>query len=103
MNRVFSHQELFKGNMVAVIGLMLCLYFSYHAVFGHRSILALSMLETSIEKTVAERDNLAHKRQILEYKVASMRPDSLNPDLLEERARFVLGYKRMDEVGVLSN
>ena len=82
---------------------MLCLYFSYHSIFGHRSILTLNALESQVEKQVSNRDNINYKRQILELKVASMRPDSLNPDLVEERARSVLGYKRVDEVHVLSN
>ena len=103
MNKVFAHHEFFKGHLVTIIGVMLCLYFSYHSIFGHRSILALHMLESQIEKSVSIRDNIEYKRQILEHKVASMRPDSLNPDLLEERARSVLGYKRSDEVLVLSN
>ena len=88
---------------MTIIGVMLCLYFSYHTVFGHRSILALHGLEKQIEVAVAKRDIESEKRQSLEYKVVSMRPDSINPDLLEERARSVLGYKRVDEVLVLSN
>jgi len=103
MNKVFAHHEFFKGHLLTIIGVMLCLYFSYHSVFGHRSILALNTLESKIEKTVSIRDNIQYKRQIMDHKVASMRPDSLNPDLLEERARFILGYKRVDEVLVLSN
>ena len=86
---------------MTIIGVMLCLYFAYHTVFGHRSILTLHKLDHHIESTVSERDLVQKKRQNLEVRVLAMRPDSLNPDLLEERARLVLGYKRKDEVMVL--
>ena len=89
--------------MLVVLGVMLCLYFSYHAVFGHRSVLALASLDAQIELAVSKRDIVLNERQILGVKVLAMRPDSMNPDMVEERARAVLGYKRVDEVLVLSN
>ncbi len=103
MNKVFAHQQFFKGNMLTVLGVMLCLYFSYHAVFGHRSVLALSSLNAQIVMAVSERDNVSEKRHDLEVDVLAMRPDSMNPDMVEERARAVLGYKRVGEVLVLGN
>ena len=103
MNKVFIHQQFFKGHMLSVIGIMLCLYFSYHAVFGHRSVLALNSLNAQIENVVAKRDIAISERELLEVKVVAMRPDSINPDLLEERARSILGYKRSDEMQILSH
>lgn len=103
MNKIFAHQHFFKGNMLTILGVMLCLYFSYHAVFGHRSVLALKSLNTQIEMEVSLKNNVILERQNLEHKVLAMRPDSMNPDMVEERARAVLGYKRVDEVHVLSN
>jgi len=102
MNKIFVHQQFFKGHLLTVIGVMLCLYFSYHAVFGHRSILALQSLETQIENTVAKRDIAISERDNLEGMVIAMRVDSINPDLLEERARTILGYTRANEVSILS-
>lgn len=89
--------------MLTVLGVMLCMYFSYHAVFGHRSVLALSSLNAQIETSVAKGDIVSSERQYLEGRVLAMRPDSMNPDMVEERARTILGYKRVDEVVVLSN
>lgn len=48
-----------------------------------------------------EADSLRHRRETLEDKVAMMRPDSINKDLLEERARIVLGFRRADERDIL--
>lgn len=103
MNKVFAHQEFLKGHLLTVVGVMLCLYFSYHIVFGHRSILALNNLNTQIEKTVAKGDIVISEREQLEGMVMAMRPDSMNSDLIEERARVILGYIRADEMQVLSN
>ena len=103
MNKILVHQHFLKGHLTTIIGVMLCLYFSYHTVFGHRSILTLTKLENKIELAVANNDDATQERQTLEAKVLAMRPDSINPDMLEERARSVLGYKRVDEVMVLGN
>jgi cell division protein FtsB len=42
------------------------------------------------------------QRAELERKVKLLRPDSLDPDMLEERAREVLNYTREDEVVVMT-
>jgi len=103
MNKIFLKRQFLKSHLFTVIGVMLCFYFSYHAVFGYRSVLALSLLENTIEEKVTIQDNLHLKRQSLEGRVLAMRSDSLDSDLLEERARVVLGYQRSDEITVLSN
>ena len=103
MNKIFAHQQFFKGHMMTIIGVMLCFYFSYHTIFGHRSILTLHNLNSQIENAVAYSDNLQKQRHNLERKVVSMRPDSINPDMVEERARTILGYKRADEIHILSH
>lgn len=60
-------------------------------------------LKSQIETMSQERDDLAAERVALEQKVTMMRPGSLNPDLLEERARVVLGYKKENDLIILGN
>lgn len=103
MNKVFSQNFFLKEHFIAVIGVLLCLYFSYHAISGQRSLLTLYTVQKSIEKNVAKRDIVTTKRQSIEHKVRAMRPGQVNKDLLEERVRIVLGYTRPDEVVILSN
>ncbi len=86
-----------------MIGVLLCGYFSYHAISGERSLIRLMSLHHMIEKKEAEKDNVIYKRQILESKVVAMRPGSVEKDLLEERVREVLGYKHPDEIVVLGS
>jgi cell division protein FtsB len=54
-------------------------------------------LEKKIEKLSAEYASLNEKRTVLEEKVVMLRPGSINRDLLEERARHVLGFIHPDE------
>ncbi len=95
------HRAFIRENLVFLIGLCLCLYFVYHAIQGNRSFLRMLSLNSQIEKTTAEHETLAAERAKLEAKVVMMRPGSLSKDMLEERARAVLGYQRPDEMQVL--
>lgn len=60
-------------------------------------------LERQVAEITQTHDRLASERQALEKKVTMMRPGSINKDLLEERARYVLGYSYDDERIILSN
>ena len=77
------------------------MYFSYHAVFGNRSYIRLASLESQIETLSDKRDELAAQRTGLEDKVVMLRPGSVDRDLLEERARYVLGYHMPGEITML--
>ncbi len=41
---------------------------------------------------------MQEEQEILERRVQLLRPDSLDPDMLEERARKVLNFAKKDEV-----
>lgn len=86
---------------MAIIGFCLCFYFSYHVVSGERSYLRLMSLERGIQRLTQQQDDLSGQRKALENKVAMLRPGSIDPDLLEERARVVLGYHHPDEIVVI--
>lgn len=78
---------------VGVIG-----YFAYHAVEGDRGLRAYFALKH--ETAAAQRDLAAlHAKQTtLERRVMLLRPDSLDLDMLEERARAVLNLGHPDEL-----
>ncbi len=69
-------------------------YFGYHAVEGDRGVLARIRLDQDLAEAREVRATLGAERARLAHRVALLRPDSLDPDLLEERARRVLnlGY-----------
>lgn len=67
-------------------------YFAYHAINGQRGLSAMFSLTDQIEKAKAELDEVRSERLYLEHRVSLLRPDSLDLDLLDERARATLGY-----------
>lgn len=76
-------------------------YFSYHAVEGDRGLNAWWRLSQKIEMAQGTLDALQSQRTTLEARVALMRPDSLDPDMLEERARTLLNFGQPDEKVIL--
>lgn len=83
------------------LGLTAVVYFAYHTVQGDRGLIAwwrltqdIKQAEESLAQLEDVRDNLDHRAQLL-------RPDHLDPDMLEERARLMLNMGRDDEVIVL--
>lgn len=87
--------------MLTLIGLGLCFYFCYHLICGGRGYVRYLSLGADNAALSLEAQGLQAKRTALEDKVAMLRPNSINKDLLEERARIVLGFRRADERDIL--
>lgn len=100
--RLFTYPRILQTNLLPMIGVLLCAYFSYHAISGERSLIRLLSLEQSISQNVAIKDKVIQERETLESKVIAMRPGSIDRDLLEERSREILGYKRPDEIVIFN-
>ena len=98
MNKFIAHRYIIRQNLIALIGVCLCLYFIYHAVYGQRSLMRLSEVNHTIETMSLEGDTLHTQRVALGDRVKMLRPGSINKDLLEERVRLMLGYSDSDEV-----
>lgn len=97
MKRLIDKRYLVRQNLVAVIGVCLSVYFSYHLVAGQRSLLSLMSLDNQVEEQQAALERLTNERTDLERRVVMMRPGSIDRDLLEERVRVMLGYTRENE------
>ena len=76
-------------------------YFGYHIIQGEHGVIAWLQLEKELRIARANAAVLDQEKSQLEHRVQLLRPDSLDPDLLEERARVVLNYARGDEMLVL--
>lgn len=103
MTRLTLFPRHFGLNVFLFAGLALTFYFSYHTVFGERSYAHLRALE---QEAAVKQDALATmrgERERLERDVVMMRPDTLSLDLLEERARAVLGYNKPEEYIIFRN
>lgn len=72
-------------------------YFGFHMVQGDRGLIAWWHLNQEIAKAEATLQQVSAERIELEHRVSLLRPDSLDPDMLEERARLMLNVGRADE------
>lgn len=97
MKRLIEQRYIVRRNFIAIIGVCLSVYFCYHLIAGERGYLRYLSLENRIETAQADLQALTEQRADQEQKVVMMRPGSINRDLLEERARVVLGYRYADE------
>jgi cell division protein FtsB len=98
MKRLIEKRYILRRNLLAVIGICISFYFSYHLIAGQRGYLSLVSLEHHIKRASVDYAQNKSERERLEKKVIMMRPGSIDRDLLEERARHVLGYRFADEL-----
>jgi cell division protein FtsB len=92
-----------RARQIAPQVLLACLaaYFGYHAVQGDRGVLAWLRLEQELAQARALDRQLAEVQERLARDVGLMRPDHLDPDMLEEQARLILNFGRPDDYLVL--
>ncbi len=73
-------------------------YFTWQAERGVRGFSYNQSLVSQVEKLTADLDTASSKHKILEERVAELRPNSVDPDLLDEMARKTLNYGQPNEV-----
>lgn len=67
-------------------------YFGIHGLTGERGLLSTAAREAKLEQRQDQLAHLLEQRQDLEVRVRYLRANSLSRDLLEERARAVIGF-----------
>jgi len=76
-------------------------YFVYHSIQGERGILTWMQLQRHLLEAQTQLAQVIKDRQDLEERVQSLRPESINRDLLDQQVRLQLGYTHPDEVVIL--
>ena len=84
-----------------VLGISAVTYFGFHAVQGDRGLMAWWKLRQHIEIASAHLSKVTKERKELEQRVRLLHPESLDPDMLEERARIMLNYGHVDDIVAL--
>lgn len=84
-----------------VLGIMGVTYFGFHVVHGDRGLMAWWQLRQHIETASISLSEITEKRVALERRVRLLHPDSLDPDMLEERARIMLNYGHINDIVAL--
>ena len=75
----------------ALLGLLI-LYFGVHALTGDRGILSTGERDQALIDRQAELAALTQRRTELETRARLLRDESISADLLDERARALLGF-----------
>jgi cell division protein FtsB len=75
----------------AILGFLI-FYFAFHALTGDRGMLSGEERDTVLAKRQAELKLVRAQRMDLEARARLLRDRSLSRDLLEERARSLLGF-----------
>jgi cell division protein FtsB len=84
-----------------LIGLSLIGYFGYHLVEGDRGLVAWMRLSQQIREANTTLAELRSEREALDRRVSLLRPEHLDRDLLDERARATLNYAAPNEIVIL--
>lgn len=87
--------------LATFLSFALFVYFFYHLIHGDRGYFAWKGVEEKLAVAEEKYDKTRHEREALETRVKMLRPDSLDLDMLDERARTVLGFLGPDEFVVL--
>jgi cell division protein FtsB len=83
---------------VSIVCLALLGYFAWHANKGPRGYGYQAGLKGQVALLQDEFDSIQRDRVRLEHKVGLMRPESLDPDMLDEMARGALEAAAPNEI-----
>lgn len=81
-----------------ILGALVIGYFGYHTFSGDRGILAWIQLKAHVAQAEETYRRVHLLRDGLELRTQRLRSDQLDPDLLDERARLMVGLARGDEL-----
>jgi cell division protein FtsB len=84
-----------------ILGIMLTGYFAHHLIEGDRGLNAWLRLNREIRVATANLDAVRAQRATLDLKVSELRPDHVDPDLLDERIRATLNLVSPDEIVIM--
>jgi cell division protein FtsB len=76
----------------------LTVYFGYFALYGRHGLVAYAKIQREAELRQADLNRISAERAALERRVNLLKPESIDPDLLEERARDALGLTGPNEL-----
>ncbi len=81
-----------------VVAIFLIVYFVYHSIQGQRGIISWLRIQQKLEETEKVLTQLQIEKERLERRAHLLRPESLDLDMLEERAQVVLNFSDPNDV-----
>ncbi len=93
----FDLKNRLKSSGVYIAFMLIICYFGFYAFYGERGVRKYLYLRQQVEQARVLADQYKAKKERLNEEVRLLSPDSLDPDLLDERARVVLNFVEEDE------
>ena len=87
----------------SVLAVFIVVYLVYHVISGDRGLIAWWKLSQEVVVAQAKFKIIAVRRRKLERRVRLLHPESLDRDMLEERARIMLNYGHAEDIVILEN
>jgi cell division protein FtsB len=84
-----------------LLGIALTGYFAYHLVEGDRGLKAWFRLNRELQTATANLEKIRGQRAVLDLRVSNLRPDHIDPDLLDERIRATLNVVSPDDIVIM--
>ncbi|WP_209011580.1 FtsB family cell division protein [Roseibium aggregatum] len=94
-------QSFVRRLIIPVMALSVLAYFGFHALNGELGLVGRARIEHQIGDLEKQLDVLVAQRKALVAKVSLLRPESLNPDMVDERARLNLNLVHVNELVIL--
>ncbi|MFH1803441.1 MAG: septum formation initiator family protein [Pseudomonadota bacterium] len=88
----------FRQAVAPVIAFTIMVYFIFHSIEGNRGVLAYWSMQDRVSEISHVLDDVVLLRQDRERRVRALRSSSLDPDLLDERARIMLNTAHRDDL-----
>ena len=94
-------RALINALALYTIAALLIGYFGINAFTGNHGLRARQDLDHEVTQLTGELAALKTERATLERRVSFLRPESIDADMLDERARFLLDYSDPRELILL--
>jgi cell division protein FtsB len=98
MTKLHHRRGFLRAIWMPVVTALFLGYFGYHAFNGAFGIWSMDRLLAETAERSVQLADLKAQRTALETKVARMRPNSLDADLVDSSARAALNVMRADEL-----
>ena len=99
---MFRITKRLRQTILSVAGALIVGYFLYHTLQGGRGWFEVLRLQQQVRDSQNTLSQLQKEHQDLDRRIHMMRPDSLDPDLLDEESRKALDYTKPNEVIILT-
>ena len=102
MNLIVEIKNRARHVVGPMLGVSAVVYFAYHALHGDRGLMAWLELKDRVAVAETATEDIGLQRRKMENRVRLLHPESLDPDLLEERARLMLNYAYAGDIVILT-